>query len=321
MNRTVNLEGRVAVVTGGGNGLGRAHCLALARHGARVLVNDLGADTAGAGVDRDAAEQVVAEIRAFGGEAAASHASVATREGGAAIIARAIEQFGRIDALVNNAGYMADGAFEELDDHQIDGMLDVHVRGAFHVTQPAFRAMKKAGYGRIVFTGSSSAMFGHAWHAAYGAAKGALFGLCNVVAIEGQPHSIRANLVMPSALTRLSTGMKAGFIDNADFAKSVASVDLDPLMPAMLPDYAASLVVYLASEACASTHNLYSQMAHRYSRVFIGVTDGWQAPSGGPPSPDDIADHWDEIEGRETYHLPLTNYDEMAIVSPARRNQ
>lgn len=313
----IDFAGRVAVVTGGGNGLGRAYCFALAARGARVVVNDLGADSAGGGTRHAAADRVVEEIRAAGGEAVASHDSVATREGGAAIIATAIAAFGRIDALVSNAGFLLDGPFDGLTDAQIAAMLDVHLKGAFHVAQPAFAAMKQAGYGRIVFVGSSSAMFGHAWHAAYGAAKGGIAGLMNVVAIEGEPYGIKANLIMPNAVTRISDNLDRGFLENKSFAASLAAVDFAPIIAKMTPEFAAPLVVYLASDRCTRSHNLYSQAGNRYARVFIGVTKGWTSEGPSPPSPEDIEGHFDDIEDRSAYDLPFTNYDELAIISPA----
>lgn len=313
----IDFRGRVAVVTGGGNGLGRAYCLALAARGAKVVVNDLGTSSSGNGARPDVADQVVEAIRAAGGEAIANHDSVMTREGGEAVIAAAIDAFGRIDALVSNAGFLVDGAFDRLTDEQIAAMINVHLKGAFHVAQPAFRAMKQAGYGRIVFVGSSSAMFGHAWHAAYGAAKGGIAGLMNVVAIEGEPHGIKANLVMPNAVTRISDNLDRGFLENKAFAESLAGVDFEALLPTMTPDFAAPLVVYLASERCTRSHNLYSQAGNRYARVFIGVTKGWTSDGDSPPSPEDIESHFCAIEDRSEYNLPLTNYDELAFISPA----
>lgn len=313
----IDFTGRVAIVTGGGNGLGRAHSLALAARGAKVVVNDLGVTELGTGSSKRAADAVVEEIRAAGGTAVANYDSVATAEGGAAIISTALEAFGQVDVLVNNAGFLTDAAFEDQTDEQISAMLDVHLKGAFHVTQPAFRAMKKAGYGRIVFTGSSSAMFGHAWHSTYAAAKAGVAGLMHVVALEGAPHNILANAIMPSAITRLTHAMKDGYTQNPVFAASMARADLEPLLPAMQPEFASPLVLYLASRDCQSSHNLYSQVGNRYARVFIGVTEGWKATDGPPPTPEEIASQWQRIEDRSVYYLPMTNYDEYAILSPS----
>jgi len=312
----IDFTGQVAIVTGGGNGIGRAHCLALAARGAKLVVNDLGASSSGAGRASEAADRVVDEIRAAGGEAIPNYESVATREGGAAIIAAALKAFGRIDALVNNAGFLTDAPFDEMTDAQIDTIIDVHLKGAFYVSQPAFRAMKDAGYGRIVFTGSASGMFGHAWHASYGAAKAGILGLMNVVALEGVPHGILANAIMPNAVTRISESLSRGFMENKSFAESLTRVNFEPLLPSVKAEYVAPLVAYLASDRCQSTHNVYSQAGNRYARVFIGVTEGWKSPGDQPPSPEAIAAHWSIVENRSIYHLPLTNYDELAIVSP-----
>lgn len=303
----IDFTGQTVIVTGGGAGIGRAYCLAFAERGARVVVNDL----EGAGQER--AEEVVERIRAAGGEAIASLHSVATREGGEAIIADALAAYGRIDALVNNAGVLLDDPLEELSDADIDAMIAIHLKGAFHLTRPAFRAMKDAGYGRIVFTGSSSGMFGHAWHAAYGAAKTGLLGLSNVTALEGAPHGILSNIVMPNAMTALASGIKQGFRDNADFMASVNRVDFTTLMPALRPEFTAPLVVYLASRACRSTHNIYSQAGNRYARVVIGEADGWLAGLDQPPGAEEISANIGRIEDIRTVHLPMTNYDELGL--------
>lgn len=316
-HHAIDFAGRVVVVTGGGNGLGRAYCLALDERGATVIVNDRGTSIAGAGHSTDPADQVVTEIRKAGGKALANHDDVATRHGGTSIVEAALDNFGRVDALINNAGFLTEAVFEDMSDAQIDAMLDVHLKGAFHVTQPAFRAMRAAGYGRIVFTGSSSGMFGHVGHAGYGAAKAGIAGLMNVVALEGQPHGIQANLIMPNAVTRISQVLSDTVTQgNEAFAASMRSVDFAPLLPSVTPEFAAPLVVYLASEACRSSHNLYSQAGDRYARVFIGVTKGWESGRDAPPSAEAIARHWSLVEDRETYHMPMTNYDELAIVSP-----
>ena len=205
-----------------------------------------------------------------------------------------------------------------MSDAQIDTIIDVHLKGAFYVSQPAFRVMKDAGYGRIVFTGSSSGMFGHAWHASYGAAKAGIMGLMNVVALEGVPHGILANAIMPNAVTRISESVSKGFMDNKPFAETMTRVNFAPLLPSVKAEWTAPLAVYLASKACQSTHNLYSQAGNRYARVFIGVTEGWRSPGDQPPSPEALGAHWSEIEDRATYYLPLTNYDELAFVSPLK---
>src|SRR6266853_4747557 len=159
----INFDGRVAIITGGGNGLGRDYCLELAKRGAKVLVNDLGGSAAGQGQSRSAADRVVDEIKTAGGHAVPSYDSVSTRAGGQAIVDAAMKAFGRVDIVINNAGFLRNNRFEDITDSQIDALVDVHLKGAFYVSQPAYKAMKANRYGRFLFTGSTSAMFGHAW--------------------------------------------------------------------------------------------------------------------------------------------------------------
>ncbi|HEY5676405.1 MAG TPA: SDR family NAD(P)-dependent oxidoreductase, partial [Myxococcales bacterium] len=206
----VRFDGRVAVITGAGNGLGKDYALELARRGAKVVVNDLGGSGAGEGASHKAADLVVEQIRDSGGEAIANYDSVASREGGGAIIQAALDAFGKVDICISNAGFLRNARFEDLDDERIDAILNVHLKGAFYVAQPAYRAMRQKGYGRFLFTGSASAMYGHAWQANYAAAKGGLMGLSHVVAIEGSAYGITSNLIMPTAQSRLAQEMDEG---------------------------------------------------------------------------------------------------------------
>lgn len=184
MSARVTLDGRVVVVTGAGNGIGRAHALTLAARGASVVVNDLGGTVDGSG-SSGAAEQVVAEIRAAGGTAVASTDSVATAEGGADLVGRAIDTYGRLDAVIHNAGILRDRTLAKMSDEDVRAVLDVHLAGAFHVLRPAWPHLVAQGYGRIVLTSSSSGLFGNFGQANYGAAKAGLIGLMNVLALEG----------------------------------------------------------------------------------------------------------------------------------------
>jgi len=278
----IDFTGQVAIVTGGGNGIGRAHCLALAARGAKLVVNDLGASSSGAGRASEAADRVVDEIRAAGGEAIPNYESVATREGGAAIIAAALKAFGRIDALVNNAGFLTDAPFDEMTDAQIDTIIDVHLKGAFYVSQPAFRAMKDAGYGRIVFTGSASGMFGHAWHASYGAAKAGMLGLMNVVALEGVPHGILANAIMPNAVTRISESLSRGFMENKSFAESLTRVNFEPLLPSVKAEYVAPWWrIWRAIAASRRTTSILKRAIDTPASLLASPKDG--SPPGISP--------------------------------------
>jgi NAD(P)-dependent dehydrogenase (short-subunit alcohol dehydrogenase family) len=294
----IDFTGQVAVVTGAGRGLGRLYALELARRGAKVVVNDLGGTSRGQGADASVAEVVVKEIEAAGGAAVASHDSVATPDGGQAIVQAALDTFGRVDVVVNNAGIVEFTPFEDLSIEAWRRMLSVHLDGAFNVSQPAFRAMKAQGYGRFVFISSSAGMFGATGNSHYGTAKAGLVGLTNVVALEGAPHGIRANSVLPYGFSRMVTdqGVVAG---------------QSPFFDAIEPELVMPLVVYLASRECAVTHQNFSSCAGRYARVFIGLGDGWMAEPGAKPSADDIAAHLQELTTTTPFTVPGSLHEEI----------
>lgn len=318
----IRFDGRVAIITGAGNGLGKDYALELARRGAKVVVNDLGGSGSGQGASHSAADLVVAEIRDAGGEAVASHDSVSTRSGGEAIVQTALDAYGKVDICINNAGFLRNGRFEDLDDIQIDSIIDVHLKGAFYVAQPAYRAMRRNGYGRFLFTGSASAMFGHAWQANYAAAKGGLMGLSHVVAIEGSAYGITSNLLMPTAQSRLAAEMDEGFMEIPAFAQSVQSADYAASADRIEVPFNTPLVAYLVSEQCTSTHGIYSANSGRYAKVRICAADGWVAPVGSSvPAVEDIAAHFDQICDGAVFHEPLTVYDEFTAVAAASRRQ
>lgn len=318
----IRFDGRVAIITGAGNGLGRDYALELARRGAKVVVNDLGGSGAGEGASHSAADRVVEEIRDLGGEAVASHDSVSTRAGGEAIVQSALDAFGKVDICINNAGFLRNGRFEDLTDTQIDSIIDVHLKGAFYVSQPAYKAMRRNGYGRFLFTGSASAMFGHAWQANYAAAKGGLMGLSHIVAIEGSAYGITSNLLMPTAQSRLAQEMDEGFMEIPAFAASVQGADYAASAERVEVPFNTPLVVYLVSEQCTSTHGIYSANSGRYAKVRICAADGWVAPIGStPPRAEDIAARFDQICDGAVCHEPLTVYDEFTAVAKAARRQ
>lgn len=315
----IRFDGRAALVTGAGHGLGREYALELARRGARVVVNDLGGSGSGQGASRAAADEVVEQIRAAGGTAVANHDSVASRAGAAAMVQAALDAFGRLDIVINNAGFLRNNRFEDLSDAEIDAILDVHLKGAFYVSQPAYRAMKANGYGRFLFTGSASAMFGHAWQANYAAAKGGLMGLSHIVALEGEPHGILSNLLMPTAATRLVEEMTPGFLEVPSFAAALQRVALPEAAAWNTPGFNVPLAVFLVSEACRSSHRLYSHCAGRYARVAITAGDGWLAPGPTPPTVEDLAAHWTQIEDPRGHHAPQNVYEEFEVVLASRR--
>lgn len=322
MTDAIRFDGRVAVITGAGNGLGKDYALEMARRGARVVINDLGGSGSGVGSSRSAADLVVDQIRDEGGEAVASYDSVSTRAGGEAIVRAALDSFGRLDICISNAGFLRNNRFEDLTDEQIDAIIDVHLKGAFYVAQPAYRTMCRNGYGRFVFTGSASAMFGHAWQANYAAAKGGLMGLSHVVAIEGSAYGIKSNLLMPTAQSRLMQEMHDGFMEIPEFARAVQNADYSAIEGRLTPEFNTPLVLFLASEQCQVTHGIFSANGGRYAKIYIDAADGWVAPRGTtPPTPEDIADHYDRIADPEIRHQPMTVYDEFTAVAKAARRQ
>jgi NAD(P)-dependent dehydrogenase (short-subunit alcohol dehydrogenase family) len=235
------------------------------------------------------ADDVVAAIVGDGGRAVASYDSVATRSGGQAIVDRAMDAFGRLDIVINNAGILRNARFELLTDEQIDAVIDTHLKALFYVSQPAYRVMIKQGYGRFVFTSSGAGMFGNGWQANYGAAKAATTGLMQVLAIEGRRHGIVANAVIPGAITRLNDDVDPELL--AEAARLAA-----PLMGRMTPEYVAPLVLYLASEQCRTSQTLYSAVGGRFALVFPGITRGWTGPVDRPALPEEVAANFAEVE-------------------------
>lgn len=249
-------DGRVAVVTGGGRGLGRSYCRLLAARGAAVVVNDIGGGLTGDGCDPGPAADVVAEIRSAGGEAAASTDSVSTADGGAAIIQTALERYGRIDILIHNAGNARRAPLTRMSTDDFDAVLDVHLRGAFHVVRAAFPHMQRAGYGRIVLTSSIGGLYGNHEVANYAAGKAGIIGLSNVAALEGATHDIRSNVIVPAALTRMAEG-----IDTSAY-------------PPMDAELVAPAVGWLSHESCSVTGEMFTAIAGRIARVAITEARG-----------------------------------------------
>ncbi len=274
----LRFDDRVAVVTGAGRGLGRAYATLLARRGAKVVVNDNGGALDGDGLDAGPAEQVVGEIRAAGGEAVACSASVVTPEGGEAIIRTAVEHFGGVDVLVHNAGNVRRGSLKEMSYEDFDAVLDVHLRGAFHVVRQAFPLMCEAGYGRIVLTSSIGGMYGNHGVANYAAAKAGVIGLSNVVALEGADEGVTCNVIVPAAVTRMAAGL-----DTSAY-------------PPMGPELVAPVVGWLAHQSCSVTGEVFIALAGRVARAVVAEGRGVCRPSW---TVEDVGDQLDAIRNVE----------------------
>jgi NAD(P)-dependent dehydrogenase (short-subunit alcohol dehydrogenase family) len=297
---------QVVVVTGAGRGLGRLYALDLARRGAAVVVNDLGGSMAGAGADASVADEVVEEIRGGGGVAVASYDSVDCVEGGAAIVRAAVERFGRLDAVVSNAGIFQTVPFEDLSADDWARMTRVHLDGSFNVSQPAYRVMKTQGYGRFVFISSSAGLFGQPHSAHYAAAKAGIVGLANVIAVEGEVHGILANCVLPFGYSRMVTET----VGDRDLLEPEAG-----FLHAIEPELVVPIVVFLASRACELTRHCYSACAGRFARVFVGLGHGWLAESGSTPTAEDLVAHLQQVSAAEPFTIPGSIVDEVADVS------
>lgn len=295
----LDFEGRVVVITGAGNGLGRAYAHAFGKRGARVVVNDLGTATDGSGASTNAADQVVEEIRALGGQAVASYDSVSTEEGGRAIIQRALSTFGQIDALVSNAGILRDSSYAKLEKAAFDAVLDVHLRGAYFVSRPAFLAMKDAGKGgRIVLTSSAVALFGNFGQANYVAAKLGIVGLTTSLAIEGARNDILTNCIAPMASTRLTR-------------KEVADDPSDPRAPHRV----APLTVYLAHPANTTNGHTYVAGNNYFARAEMMLGQGWAAgPGDADLTPESIAAHWPQVDSIADPQELKNGYDIVPIL-------
>jgi len=298
MTEALGFDGKVAIITGAGGGLGRQHALLMASRGALVVVNDLGGSVDGTGSDKGAADKVVDEIVALGGEAVSDTNSVATAEGGEAIVKTALDAYGTVDIVINNAGILRDKAFHNMDESLVDPVLDVHLKGAFNVTGPAFRVMREKGYGRIISTSSAAGIFGSFGQANYGAAKMGLVGFTRVLAVEGARFNIAANAIAPIALTRMTEDL------------------LGDLGQKLQPDYVAPLVTFLAHESCDATGRVFSVGGGRVAEVFIGECQGF---TDANLSPESVRDNWSTICDREGYAVPAQIAEETKMFVDALR--
>jgi NAD(P)-dependent dehydrogenase (short-subunit alcohol dehydrogenase family) len=291
----LGFDGKVAIITGAGGGLGRQHALLLASRGAQVVINDLGGSVSGEGGSEGPAQTTAKEIEGLGGVAVADTNSVATPEGGEAVVQTALDNFGRIDIVINNAGVVITADFLDLTPADIDKSFAVHVRGSFLVAQAAWSHMAKAGYGRILNVVSVDGnLFGNVRHTAYDAAKGGLAGLTRGMAVDGQGLGIAVNGLLPGAYTR---GQRS--ID----PKLTPHGTID-----MRPELVAPAAAFLVHEECPVTGRFYAASSGRMGRVFTAAVEGFQdLPDSF--SPESIRDHWDVIDTPETFVVPDRTQD------------
>ncbi len=289
-------DGRVAIITGAGGGLGREHALLLASRGAQIVVNDLGGSVSGEGGDEGPAHTTAKEIEDLGGIAVADTNSVATPEGGEGIVQTALDAFGRVDIVINNAGILRDKTFHNMTAEFVDPVIDVHLRGAFCVTRPAWVKMREQGYGRVINTSSNSGILGNFGQANYGAAKMGLVGFTRVLAAEGAKYNIKANALAPVARTRMTEEL------------------LGPLAERLDPALVSPVVAWLAHEDCPVTGEIYSVGGGRVARFFVGMTTGYMNPK---LTLEDVRDNWDQIRSEDGYTVPSGPGDEFAAMMQA----
>jgi NAD(P)-dependent dehydrogenase (short-subunit alcohol dehydrogenase family) len=289
-------EGRVAVVTGAGRGIGRAHARLLAGRGARVVVNDLGGSMDGVGADAEPAATVAAEIVADGGEAIADGNDVAASAGAQALVDAAVERFGRLDVLINNAGIIRWASFPEADADNLAKHLAVHVGGSFNTARAAWPHMVEQDYGRIVMT-TSTGMFGLPANLSYATAKAAVVGLTRSLKTAGAAHGIKVNLIAPAAFTRMAGSAADGDATGEDLGASPMS-----------PDLVAPMVAFLAHESCPVSGEIYAAGAGRFARIFIASTEGYVHPAS-TPTIEDIARNWATINDESGYYVPADLMD------------
>ncbi len=273
----LRFDGRVAVVSGAGRGLGRDYALLLGKRGAKVVVNDLGTSRHGEGTDVGPAHAVAEEIRAAGGEAVANTDSVATPEGAEAIVATALANYGKVDVLIHNATINSSMPFRDMSFETFSAVLDVHLFGAFHLAKECFPRMCDQGYGRVVLVSSIAGLYSDKNIAAYATSKGAVIGLANTLALEGAEHGVRANCVVPAAETRLAEGR-----DTAEF-------------PPWGPEMVAPAVGWLAHESCDISGELLVSLAGRVAKAYVAETRGVYMPEW---TIEDIAARQAEISDR-----------------------
>ncbi|MGV0069249.1 SDR family NAD(P)-dependent oxidoreductase [Mycobacterium colombiense] len=310
MSGELRFDDQVAVITGAGGGLGKQYALLLASRGARIVVNDLGGSVTGDGTDSGAADAAAAEIRGLGGDAVADSHSVTSPEGGQAIIDTALNAWGRVDIVINNAGIVGDAPFEDMTAERFEPLLDVHLKGAFHVTRPAWKVMREQGYGRILHTCSAAGVLGAIGMSNYGSAKAGLIGLTRVLAAEGADRNIKVNAVAPIAFTRMLAHSVEGAAQPDDPAAQAVLDDLvGQYLQKLDPALVAPVAAFLTHRDCPVAGEIYTVGAGHVSRFFIGRTKGFYRPG---LSVEDVRDHLAEIRDESGYTVPGGTADEMS---------
>ncbi|MCX4815244.1 SDR family NAD(P)-dependent oxidoreductase [Streptomyces sp. NBC_01239] len=288
-------DDRVAVVTGAGRGIGRAYALLLAELGAKVVVNDLGGTIEGAGADAAPARTVAAEINDAGGTAIADTSDVSTIDGGRRPVERAVEAFGRIDVVINNAGNVRYAGLPDIDAENIESHLAVHVLGAFHTSRAAWPHMLGQNYGRIVHTGSIG-MFGLPDNLGYATAKSALIGMAHSMTVSAGEHDIKVNVIAPNAMTRMGGGPSEGM----DQLREQGHGGTDVMDPALV----APMAAYLAHQVCDVSGEVFLAGAGRFAHLFVGVTEGYLAPDPSAAGIEDIVANLDRVKDRSGHYVP-----------------
>jgi len=308
----MRFDDQVAVITGAGNGLGKEYALLLASRGARVLVNDIGGSVTGTGSDADTATAAADEIRRRGGEAIADNTSVTSPEGGQAIIDAAVQAWGRVDIVINNAGIVRDAPFEDVSADRLDPLVDVHLRGAFYVTRPAWKIMREQRYGRILNTCSAAGLLGAERMSNYGAAKTGLVGLTRVLAAEGADRNIKVNAVAPIAYTRmLAHSVESAGQPDDPSAQAVLDDLVTQYLQKLDPALVAPVAAFLTHRDCPVSGEIYTVGAGHVARLFIGRTQGFYDPA---LTVEQVREHLDEIRDEAGYTVPTGPADEMAAL-------
>jgi NAD(P)-dependent dehydrogenase (short-subunit alcohol dehydrogenase family) len=308
----MRFDEQVAVITGAGGGLGKQYALLLASRGARVVVNDTGGSVTGTGSNIDAANAAAEEIRRQGGEAVADTNSVASPQGGQAIIDTALHTWGRVDIVINNAGIVSDAPFEDITADRLAPLLDVHLKGAFYVTRPAWNAMREQRYGRILNTCSAAGILGAERMSNYGAAKTGLIGLTRVLAAEGADHNIKVNAIAPIAYTRMLAHSIEGAVQPDDASAQAVLNDLvAQYLQKLDPSLVAPVAAFLTHRDCPVSGEIYTVGAGHVARFFIGRTKGFYSPA---LSTEGVRDHFEEIRADADYTVPSGPADEMSTL-------